>query len=144
MADPAAPPGVELSPEQLRRIEDALYRAVLGRVLRAVAVGVLVLAASGALVAWLTWSTLRARLVTEAVASLQADPALRSDLLAGLDLDSASIARLLDSLGAVALGRPGGDRGGAASEAELRRLMEQVLGEPPSSRAVAPPPRARR
>lgn len=124
-ATPAAAP--ELPPEQLKRIEDALYRAVLGRVLRAVAIGALLALGVVALAGWLSWSLIRREVIGDAVAELQLDPGFRSDLLAGLGLDSAGLTQLLDSLQTVALERAGG-LGPGTDETELRRLLEQMMG----------------
>ena len=134
----------DLSPEELKRIEDALYRAVLKRVLRDVAIGVGALIAVVVLVAWLSWSVLQRRLVTDAVTLVQSDTTLRSGLLSGLDLDSATFGRLLDSLEALAVDRAGAS-GGATNDADLRRMLDQLVGgadpsAPGARKRVAPNP----
>ena len=59
--------------------------------------------------------------------------------LTGLGLDSTTFTRLLDSLEVMSLGR-GGLGGAAGNDAELKRLIDQMMGEQsggarPSSRS---------
>src|SRR5688572_4031504 len=118
----------ELSAEARRRIEDELYRVVLARVLRTMLIASALVVGSIVLVGWLSWSALRRRLAESAVATLQADDSLRSELWAGLGIDTAAYARLLESMRELeGLTRGAGER--SAGNAELERMLEALLGE---------------
>jgi hypothetical protein len=138
--EPLTPAEEERLARALLRIEDQLYRAVLRRVAGTILIVTAVLVGSIALVGWLSWSSLRKRLVEDAVSTFQTDDSLRSDLLAGLGIDTAGYARLLEMLEQVetlGTGAVGTDR----EMAELQRMLESMLGEPTPT--LEGPPRRR-
>ena len=135
MADPREPvpplsPAEEaLDATELRRIEDRLYRAVLRRVAVTLLVAGALTVGGIALIGWLSWSALRRRIVHDAVSTLQTDDSLRSDVLAGLGIDTTGYARLVEMLGQL----EAGGTGAFATErdmAELQKMLESLLGEP--------------
>jgi hypothetical protein len=133
--DPVEPIGADdearLAPA-LRRIEDELYRAVLRRVARTLLIAATAFVGVVALLGWLSWSALSRLLVQDAVATLQTDDSLRSDLIAGLGIDTTGYGRLLELLGdARATGGSGLPAGAVtdAQMAELQRMLEALLGE---------------
>jgi hypothetical protein len=149
--EPRAPDPIDpLTPEDearlarlVRRIEDDLVRAVLRRVARTLAIGALVAVGVVVLLGWLSWSALSRLLVQDAVATLQTDDSLRSDVLAGLGIDTTGYARMLELLGDTrtqgGLGVPDGAMTDAQI-AELQRMLEALLGEP-STTPARPVPR---
>ena len=139
--DPLTPEDEARLARMVRRIEDDLYRAVLRRVARTLSIGALVAAGVVVLLGWLSWSALSRLLVQDAVATLQTDDSLRSDVLAGLGIDTTGYARLLELLGDTRMRGGMGVPAGAMTDAQiadLQRMLEALLGEAPTPGRTVP------